>query len=133
MNGSVRSPAGPAPGGRRPPAPWLRYHGVAVLLACAGWAVLAAVMLTGPGPFRFTMVFAFALVCPGLAVVRLLPLRDFLERAVLSVALGLSLAALTAEATAIAHVLRPSAALVVLATICSAAAVVELAGGVWSS
>ena len=33
-------------------------------------------------------IFVFVFVCPGLAVVRLLPLRDHLEQAVLAVALA---------------------------------------------
>jgi hypothetical protein len=88
--------------------------------------VLGITAVAGPGLIRSVAVFAFALFGPGTAVVRLLPLRDFLERAVLAVALGLSLATLTAEAMAIAQILSPALALTVLASICTAAALAEM-------
>jgi uncharacterized membrane protein len=92
----------------------------------SGWVVLAITALGGPEPVRAAAVFAFAFLGPGVALVRLLPLRDFLERAVLAVALGLSLVTLTAEAVAISHTLGPALVLVVLATVCSAAALTEI-------
>jgi uncharacterized membrane protein len=89
--------------------------------------VLGITAVAGHGLIRPIAVFAFALLGPGTAVIRLLPLRDFLERAVLAVALGLSLASLVAEAVAIAHVLSPVPVLVILASICTAAALAEMA------
>jgi uncharacterized membrane protein len=105
----------------------LHFRGVSVLLAVSGWAVLVITAVAGHGLIRSVAVFAFALFGPGTAVVRLLPLRDFLERAVLAVALGLSLAALAAEAMAIAQILSPALVLTVLASICTAAALAEMA------
>jgi uncharacterized membrane protein len=117
--------------GRRVAAPWLslRRQGVPLLLAVSGWVVLAITVLGGSEPVRAVAVFAFVLVIPGLALVRLLPVRDFLERAVLAAALGLSLATLTAEVFAISHILGPSLVLVVLACICSIAALTEIMRG----
>ena len=89
--------------------------------------MLGLTVVAGPGPIRWIAVFAFALLGPGTAVIRLLPLRDFLERAVLAVALSLSLATLTAEAAAIAHILSAVPVLVILASICTTAALVEIA------
>jgi hypothetical protein len=105
----------------------LRRLGVPLLLAVSGWAVIGITALGGREPIRAAAVFAFAFFGPGVALVRLLPLREFLERAVLAVALGLSLAALAAEAFAIGHILGPTPVLVLLAIICSAAALAEMA------
>jgi hypothetical protein len=105
----------------------LRPRGIPLLLAASGWMVLAVTALGGPEPVRVVAVFAFAFFGPGVAVVRLLPLQEFLERAVLAVALGLSLAVLAAEAFAIGHILGPTPVLVLLAIICSTAALAEMA------
>jgi hypothetical protein len=105
----------------------LHFRGVPLLLAVSGWAVLGLTAVVGHGLIRSVAVFAFALFGPGTAVVRLLPVRDFLERTVLAVALGLSLATLAAETMDIAQILSPALVLTVLATICTAAAVTEMA------
>ena len=47
-------------------------------------------------PLRVTLVFAFMLVCPGMAYIRLLRLRDPLVELVLAVALSLALDTLVA-------------------------------------
>jgi uncharacterized membrane protein len=118
------------PGRIVPPASLsLRRQYVPLLLAVSGWVVLGITAIGGDNPVRVIAVYAFALTAPGVALVRLLPLRDFLERAVLAVALGMSLAALIAEAFAIGHILGPTLVLVSLATICSAAALTEITRG----
>jgi uncharacterized membrane protein len=111
----------------RPVSP--RRWGIALILAASGWLVLGLTAVTGQPLLRAPAVFAFVFICPGLAVVRLLPLRDRLEQAVLAIALGLSLAALAAEGMAISHILRPALVLVTLASLCTAAAAAELARG----
>jgi hypothetical protein len=105
----------------------LRRLGVPLLLAVSGWAVIGLTAVGGHEAIRAAAVFAFAFFGPGVALVRLLPLREFLGRAVLAVALGLSLAALAAEAFAIGHIMGPTPVLVLLAIICSAAAMAEMA------
>jgi uncharacterized membrane protein len=107
----------------------LNRWSIPLLLAASGWVVLAVTTGAGYSPYRAVAVFAFVLVCPGLAVVRLLPVRDFLERLVLAVALSMSIAALIAETADINDVLQPTHVLVVLAVICSGAAVTELVRG----
>jgi len=104
----------------------LRRQGVALALGLSGWLVLGLTALPGAQGLRPAAVFAFVLIAPGTALVRLLPLRDPLERAVLAVALSASLATLLAEAAAIGHFWHPTAMLAALAAACSAAAVVEL-------
>jgi hypothetical protein len=107
----------------------LRRWGIALLLAASGWLVLGLTVVTGQAAVRAPLLFAFALSCPGLALVRLLPLHDRLEQAVLAVALGLSLTALAAEGMAISHILRPAMVLVALASLCTAAAAADVVRG----
>ena len=106
-----------------------RRWSIALLLAASGWLVLGVILLTGQAAARVPLVFAFVLICPGLALVRLLPLHDRLEQAVLAVALGLSLTTLAAEGMAISHVLQPAMVLVALASLCTAAAAAEVVRG----
>jgi hypothetical protein len=103
-----------------------RVRPVPLLLALSGWLVLGLVTAGAAAWLRVPAVFGFSLVCPGAALVRLLRLTDPLERAVLTIALGLSLAALTAETGAIGHTPRPGVVLAVLASVCSAAALAEM-------
>ena len=104
-------------------------RGISLLLAVSGWIVLGIVAAGGPAALRIFAVFAFTLICPGTALVRLLPLRDSLERAVLAVALSLSFGVLVGEAAGIGHRPQPSLVLVALASVCTAAALAELVQG----
>jgi hypothetical protein len=99
-----------------------RSHVISLLLASSGWIVFGIVAARAPTPARAIAVFAFTLICPGAALIRLLPVRGLLERAVLGVAIGLSLAALAAQTAATGH--PPQALLVVaaLALVCTLAA-----------
>jgi uncharacterized membrane protein len=105
----------------------LRSGALSLLLAVSGWIVLGLVIAHAPATTRIIAVFGFILVCPGAALVRLLPLRDLLERAVLSVAIGLSLAALTGEAAALGRPAQARLVLIVLASVCTAAALAKVA------
>ena len=102
---------------------------LSLLLAVSGWIALAIVTAQAPTPARTIAVFGFVLICPGAALIRLLRLREPLERAVLGLAIGLSLAALTSEAAAIGHPMRARLVLVVLASVCTAAALAEVVRG----
>lgn len=107
----------------------LRARVIPLLLAVSGWGVLGIIAAQAPSAIRVIAVFAFTLICPGAALIRLLPLRDFLERTVLAVAIGLSLTALVGEAAALG---RPASAwlvVVVLALVCTTAALTEMAQG----
>jgi hypothetical protein len=95
---------------------------ISLLLALSGWIVFGIVAARAPTPARAIAVFAFTLICPGAALVRLLPLRDLLERAVLGVAIGLSLAALAAETAATGHPPQALLVIAVLALVCTLAA-----------
>ena len=107
--------------------PAARVARAPVLLALSGWVVLGLTEVAGPGALRSLLVAVFALAVPGLAVVRLLPLRGALERGTVAVALSMSLTALTAVGAYIAHALDPAVVLAVLAVVCTVAA----AAGLW--
>ena len=104
----------------------LRRQWIPLVLAVSGWVVLGISALGPPGALRFAAVFGFALAVPGIAVVRLLPLTSLLERAVLSIAISASLAALVAEGTYISGNLQPAVVLTVLSCLCTAAALTEV-------
>ena len=98
---------------------------IPLLLAASGWITLGIVAAGAPVAIRTLAVFAFILICPGAALVRLLRLRNLLEQAVLGVAIGLSLATLTIEFAALGSPAQASVVLTVLALVCTAAAVTE--------
>jgi uncharacterized membrane protein len=118
----MRRDAGPMRRSQR-----LRSRVLSLLLAVSGWIVLGLVIAHAPTAARIIAVFGFILVCPGAALVRLIPLRDLLERAVLSVATGLSLATLTGEAAALGRPTQARLVLIVLASVCTAAALAKMA------
>jgi hypothetical protein len=95
---------------------------ISLLLAVSGWIVFGIIAAQAPMPVRAVAVFAFILICPGAALVRLLPLRDQLERAVLGVAIGLSLAALAAQTVATGRPPQALLVVAVLALVCTLAA-----------
>jgi uncharacterized membrane protein len=102
---------------------------LSLLLAVSGWIAFGIVAAQAPTPARTIAVFGFVLICPGAVLIRLLRLRDPLERAVLGLAIGLSLAVLTSEAAALGHPMRARLVLIVLASVCTAAALAEVARG----
>ncbi len=107
----------------------MRSRVASLILALSGWIVLGIVTAQAPTPARTIAVFAFVLICPGAVLIRLLRLRDPLERVVLGLAIGLSLAALTSEVAALGHPTRARLVLAVLASVCTAAALAEVARG----
>ena len=107
----------------------MRGRVLSLLLAVSGWIVLGIVMAQAPTPARTIAVFGFVLICPGAALIRLLRLRDPLERVVLGLAIGLSLATLISEVAALGHPVRAQLVLVVLASVCTVAALAEMVRG----
>lgn len=105
----------------------MRSRALSLLLGVSGWVVLGIVTAEAPTPARAIAVFGFTLICPGAALIRLLRLRDPLERAVLALAIGLSLSVLAGEAVALGHPTQGRLMLVVLASACTAAALAEAA------
>ena len=111
------------------PSSKLHRWAIPLLLAVSGWVVLGITLIEPISKFRTFAVFTFALIGPGTALIRLLSFRDFLERAILAIALSISLAVLTVEFDAIGHPLQTSLVLAVLASICTGASVAELVRG----
>jgi len=107
----------------------VRSRALSLFLAASGWIAFGLVTAQAPTPARTIAVFGFVLICPGAALIRLLRLRESLERVVLGLAIGLSLAVLTSEAAAIGHPMRARLVLIVLASVCTAAALAEVARG----
>jgi hypothetical protein len=107
----------------------VRSRALSLLLAASGWIALGIVTAQAPTPARTIAVFGFVLICPGAALIRLLRLREPLERVVLGLAIGLSLATLISEAAAIGHPMRARLVLAVLASVCTAAALTEVVRG----
>jgi hypothetical protein len=107
----------------------VRSRALSLLLAASGWIALGIVTAQAPTPARTIAVFGFVLICPGAALIRLLRLREPLERVVLGLAIGLSLAALISEAAAIGHPMRARLVLAVLASVCTAAALTDVVRG----
>jgi hypothetical protein len=95
------------------------------LLASSGGA-LAAYLWDPPGAVRAAMVAWFLLVCPGMALARLLRLPDLLAEWVLAIALSLGLATMAGAATLYAGRWEPGLALAALAALCVVGALLQL-------
>lgn len=124
----------------RPLPPFARWLGVGLrLLASRGpWPAIVlascvAIVLTTWGwssaPVRPAVTSWFLLVCPGMALVRLLPDRGLLVRLVLAVAASLVLETLLATFMLEANAWAPGATLAILLLVSVAATVLDLAGG----
>jgi hypothetical protein len=102
-----------------------RARSVAVpwLLAASGWLALAATLLPAVGLLRVLVTFGFLLVCPGLALIRLLERPDGLEEFVVGVALSVSLAVTVSVAMAAGHWWHPKLGLTLLAVLTTVAGV----------
>jgi len=97
--------------------PVLIASALAVALTTWAWTAL---------PLRPAVTTWFLLVCPGMALVRLLPPRDRLLSLVLAAALSLTLETLLAEMTLLAGVWSPGALLTLLIVVTVAASVMDL-------
>jgi uncharacterized membrane protein len=97
--------------------------GVALLTSLASTLVLVDVH----SPVRSVLVAAFVLVCPGLALVRLLRLEEPLFELTLGIALSLALAGLVSVALLYAHAWSPGKGLAILAVIAFGGSAFELA------
>lgn len=100
------------------------------VLASSGWVTLISVLyLTPDSPFsvlRAPVVFAFVLLCPGLAVARLLPAREPAELWVVATALSISFGLLVSVAFTIVRNDSTTQRLLTLAVITTAATVVDI-------
>lgn len=90
-------------------------------LAVSGWLAVAFVVLGAPVLVRTLAVFGFVLLGPGLSLVAFLERSGPLERLVLAVAVGTSLATLLAETMSLSAHWSPTLALCGLAALCTGA------------
>lgn len=98
-------------------------------LACSGWLTWLGLLLPAGSALRVVLVFGFVLVCPGLAVTLLLPVREAAMRWVLSVALSMSLALVLNTVLTIVSDDSLPLRLAVLASITTVASVIAGVGG----
>jgi hypothetical protein len=91
-------------------------------------AVLAgAIQLAGPhSPLRLAVILWFVLVCPGMAVVRLLGLEDAATELALAVALSIALAMAAGGIALYSGLWAPGATLAILIAFTAGAAVAPL-------
>jgi hypothetical protein len=115
---STERPAGASPRGR-----WLWPAIIGLSAVAVGLATLAGVQ----GPVRAGLALWFLLICPGLALVRLLRLDDTVFELTLGVALSLALDTLVAGGLLYAGAWSPAGALAVLIAISVAGALLQLA------
>lgn len=80
-----------------------------------------AVLVQFPAPLRALLVCAFLLVCPGLALVRLLNLRDLVSEFSIGIALSLALDTLVGSVMVYTRSWSPALGMVVLIAIALAA------------
>jgi uncharacterized membrane protein len=100
------------------------------ILATSGWITLVVVhFLPADSPLsilRICIVFAFVLLCPGLAVARVLPLREPAEVWVVATALSISFGLLVSVAFTIVRNDSTTQRLLTLAVITTVATVVDM-------
>ncbi len=79
-------------------------------------AIFAGIVAWGniPGDIRIILLFAFTLICPGMALVGLLNIKDRLAEIMLSIALSLTLSTILAEAMILTRFWRPFLGLAML-------------------
>jgi hypothetical protein len=78
-------------------------------------------------PARAVVVFWFFLTCPGLALVGMLGIRDWLDEAIVAIALSFALATGVATIMVMAKLWSPDAGLAILIAISLLGAVLQLA------
>jgi len=87
------------------------------LITCLAAASVGFVLLDLPNPPRAAIVLAFAVVCPGMAFVRLLQLGEPWREFVLAIVVSLALAAVMATIPLYAGMWDPKLSLLALAAI----------------
>jgi hypothetical protein len=98
----------------------------AIIIFSAVVAMLVVVSNIG-SPLQPAIVFWFLLVCPGMAVTRLLRIKDGVAEMTIAVALSIALDAIVAEAMVLTAKWSPNWGLAVLAGLSIAGAAVQIA------
>jgi hypothetical protein len=103
----------------------LRPSLVGAALIASALIALLAMLPHVPVPVRAVAIVGFALVCPGLAWVRLLGLQDRLAEWTLGIATSIAIASLVASLQAYAGAWSPKGTVALLAGVVLAAVAVE--------
>jgi nucleoside recognition membrane protein YjiH len=96
-----------------------------IIILSAAAAMLVMVSSVG-SPLQPAVIFWFLLVCPGMAVTRLLRLKDGIVEITVAIALSIALDALVAEAMVLTAKWSPNWGLTVLAGLSVAGAVLQI-------
>lgn len=102
----------------------VRTRAVALAIVAAAGMTTGALAMGEPG-FLSPVIVAFVLVCPGLAIVRLLELREPLLEAVLGITLSVSLAGLVAEMQLYLGAWSPAGTVAILVALTIGAALLD--------
>jgi uncharacterized membrane protein len=97
-----------------------------LLTVIAATAVAAVVFADVDSPLRPALVLAFVLVCPGMALARLLDIVDPIAELALAVALSFALVAIVPGAMLYAGSWSPRLALLILIAITLGATVIDI-------
>jgi hypothetical protein len=101
------------------------------IIVCSAVAAVLVVVFSGPAILRVPLVLWFVGVCPGMAWVRMLRLKDTLTVWVVAVTLSLGVATLASVALAFAHLLSSIGLLVGLAVMSIAGVALGRSEGAW--
>ncbi len=97
-----------------------------LIILGAGCAVILMVAADLASPLRPILVFGFLFVCPGMAFIRLLHLRDRFAEFMLAVALSLAIVTLVSEILVMMRIWTLQGSLLATVIISSAGAALQL-------
>ena len=97
-----------------------------LIIAGTGISVVLMVAADLVSPLQPILVFGFLLVCPGMAYIRLLHLRDRFTEFILAVALSLVISTLVSETLVLMRLWSSAGSLLVIVILSIAGAVLQL-------
>lgn len=97
-----------------------------LIIIVAGCAMGLLIVTDLHSPLRVALTFAFFLICPGMAFVRLLGLNEWLTELTLAVALSFALNTLLSEALVFAEIWSPQLGGMVLIALTLIGALIQL-------
>lgn len=108
MDAWLAAPPTPPPAARpdEPPSAWLRGWIVVILVMTLAAGIAAALAL--PLPLRPAVIVPFALLCPGMALIRLVRIPSHLGEVTLGIALSIAIDGLVAGALLYANAWSPA-------------------------
>jgi len=97
-----------------------------MIIIVSSFGIGVSVWLNIESPLRAALAFWFLLVCPGMALVRLLQLRDLLIELTLAIALSIALSTLVSEAMLMTQRWSSKGALAVLVGVSLSGAALQI-------